>query len=99
MPRQGIGPTLVAQQETNDDAERRMAEALGAITTERDFALSDLIDRHARENDLAREYLAEKHRRSTRMNKRPIGNPSPKAPAATSMTPAAASMCITARRR
>jgi hypothetical protein len=51
---------LTAQERQLDDINRRTSEALGAITTERDFALSDLSDRHAREKDLAREYLAQR---------------------------------------
>jgi hypothetical protein len=42
------------------DVERRVAEQLGAITTERDFALADLGERHEREKHLAQDYLAER---------------------------------------
>lgn len=50
---------LKAQEQQLKDVKQRMGEQLGGITTERDFAVSDLADRHARENDLARRHIAD----------------------------------------
>jgi hypothetical protein len=49
---------LEAQELQFQDAERRMGEHRGAIAGERDFAAADLTERHARENELAKEYIA-----------------------------------------
>jgi hypothetical protein len=51
---------LAAQEKTYQDAQQRMTEAIGAIETERSLALADQADRHTRENELAREYLAQR---------------------------------------
>jgi hypothetical protein len=51
---------LEAQERQLADVDQRIAEQLGAITTERDLAFADQRDRHARENELAREYIAER---------------------------------------
>jgi len=51
---------LAAQEQLYQDIQKRTAEQVDAIATERAFALSDQADRHGREKELAQEYITDK---------------------------------------